>query len=231
LLKLLLPVLMLASSTILFGNPSAGLGSCPAATLSTYASDFPKGCAIGILDYSNFTYHSVSNAPLAGDIFLTPSSQGFGFTQTNGKPFTAALGQIVQFEVDYTIFIDPAPVIGGADDSLDPPTGNVTASEFFCNDLRYVYSGSCQNGSPYKLSVGTPSTGLPYSASISFGNSAKQFQTVGILFTLDGTDGVSSFDGLDTDTQLVITPEPVSAMLTGLFLVAGGCGFRKQRRS
>ena len=230
-MKLLLPLLLLAFSVTSFANPSGSIGPCGTATLAVYEADYPSpassACNIGILDYSYFSYHALSNAPSNTDILLTPGTNGFGFTQVGGAPFVASKGEIVQFEIDYTLVIDPAPVIGGADNRVDPPVGDVSIFEFFCNDQQYSFEGKCSGGNPQTLKVGTKSTGYPLSASIIFNPAATNFQTVGILFTLDGTNGVSSFDGLDTSVTL--SPEPAYISLVGILLIAAGLKFRKRR--
>lgn len=231
-MKALSIVLMLVWTGSAYATSTAAVSSCGTASLDTYESsyNFPSssGCAIGILDYSNFTYRALSNAPAASDIILTPSTsnQGFSFTQAGGTPFVASAGEVVQFEIDYNILIDPAPVIHGSSIRVDPPTGNVTVTEDFCNDSIYYYPGTCYGGPLDTLSVGTPVTGYPYSASINFSNPAMNFETVGILFTLDGP---ASFDGVITGTQLTITPEPASVLLVGVFLLGGYTLKRKLR--
>ncbi len=209
---------------------------CSTGTLSSYESSYsvPLGCSIGILDYSGFTYHPISNAPLPGAITLTPETGGFAFTQTSGLPFTASAGEIVQFEIDYNIIIDPAPILAGADNSVDPPSGNVTITEFFCNDSQYVFEGTCLTGflsNPVQaLSVGTIPP-LSLSASIIFSTPAISFQDVGVLFTLNGTNGPSSFDGVDANSVVIgDVPEPAACFLVGLGLVAGSYTLRKRKR-
>jgi hypothetical protein len=139
------------------------------------------------------------------------------------------LGETVQFAIYYNIFIDPAPVIAGAENSLDPPKGDVNITEYFCNDaVLYTNTTTCfpPTTAAYKLTVTTQDP----TASINFGIPAAQYQTVGIVFTLDGTNGVASFDGLDTATS-VISPEPASILLVGLFFVAGGYKLRRQHQN
>jgi hypothetical protein len=172
---------------------------------------------------------------MAGAITLTPEAGGFSFTQSNGQPFTASAGEIVQFEIDYNIIIDPAPILAGADNSVDPPTGNVTITEFFCNDSQYVFEGTCLTGflsNPVQaLSVGTIPP-LALSASITFTTPAKAFQGVGVLFTLNGTNGASSFDGVDATSVVVVgdAPEPAACFLAGLGLLVGSYTLRKRKR-
>ena len=234
--KALIPVLFLASAATVFGTTSTSVSSCGPGTLASYVTNEPApgpGCAIDILDYSNFTYTPLSNAPLASSILLTPGSNGFDFTQVGGAPFTAS-GDVVKFAVYYNIFIDPAPVISGADNSLDPPVGNVNVTELFCNDsVLYPGTTSCfpPTSPAYSLTVTTASP----TASITFATPAAVYQTVGIIFTLDGTNGLASFDGFSTstttNTTTTITPEPASTLLVGLFLLAGGYKLKKQRQS
>lgn len=185
------------------------------------------GCAIGILDYYDFSYHPVSEvAPAASSIQVTPLATGFSF-----GPVTAAPGQTVEFEIDYDLVIDPAPIITGDKLGIDPPTGNVQVTEYFCNDLTYVYTASCEFGiQPESLTVGTPGTGFPSDASIVFTRPASRSQQVGILFTLTGGATGASFDGLDSSSVVVYgTPEPPAAvtLLLGLaFLAVCGWGGR-----
>jgi MYXO-CTERM domain-containing protein len=186
------------------------------------------GCAIGILDYSNFSYVNISNGPGASNINVTPSSDGFGFTQVGGAPFTAS-GDVIQFEILYQIFIDPAPVIPGAKLSIDP-SGNVDVTEYFCNDSNLSTSPSFScfppvAPPPYSISV-TPTSPT---ATITFAIPAQIYETVAIVFTLDGTNGLATLDGADTDT--FVSPEPASLWLLGLAVLAGAAGLRKYRRS
>jgi hypothetical protein len=206
------------------------LPKCGPDTLAGYISTTANppatgGCAIGILDYFDFTYHPLSNAPLASSIQVAPLSSGFSF-----GPVTAPAGQTVQFEIDYDLVIDPAPIIGD-DLRLDPPTGNVVVTEYFCNDLGYVFTASCSFHIPPQTStVGTPVTGFSSSASIAFNPPANRSQQVGILFTLKGGATGASFDGLDS-VSVFAAPEPASAgsLFLGLLTLIGGYKLRKQR--
>jgi MYXO-CTERM domain-containing protein len=180
------------------------------------------GCAIGILDYYDFSYHLVSGGLQASAIAVTPLSSGFSF-----GPVSVAAGQTLQFEIDYDLVVDPAPIITGDKLKLDPPTGDVTVTEYFCNDLTYTYTGSCEFGfQPESLTVGTPSSGYPSDASITF-NPPATTQQVGILFTLIGGANGASFDGLDSASTVesgsfvVATPEPPASasLLLGMALL------------
>jgi hypothetical protein len=235
--KLLLSLLMAGSISSAFAD--SVLPSCATATLSSYIANtvFPGGgCAIGDLDYYQFSYHAVSNAPSDTAILVSQSAlgTGFNFSLVNGLPFTAAAGEIVEFEIDYNILIDPAPVIPQGKLSVDPPSGDVTITQYYCNDKPYEGSGYCLGGLAPILQVGTPETGLPYSATITFSKPVTTSQGTGILFTLEGLNGKpSTFDGVDSTSTLVYldTPEPApwACLILGLSFLGAGYKPRKQR--
>jgi len=229
-LKLVVSMLAVGSFSSMFAGST--LPSCGTESLASYITGtaFPPstgGCAIGILDYYNFSY-IMGTGPAASALEVTPTASGFNFSLASGTPITAAPGQTVTFEVDYQIVIDPAPIVTGGDLNLDPPAGDVTVTEYFCNDISYVGSGLCLGGStPDTLQVTTANP----SASIVFPDPATKSQQVGIVFKLVGGANGASFDGLDADsTVLTFTPEPASTgLLTGLLLLAGGYKLRKRR--
>lgn len=208
-----------------------GTTPCATGTLAGYESSYAPpslGCSIGVLDYSNFSYRALQNAPAASaiQVSLSDAGNGLSFSQVGGAPI-AANGDIVQFAIYYNIFIDPAPVIPGANTHLDPPVGNVSISEYFCNDsILYPGTTSCfpPTSPAYSLTV---TTAAP-DASITFNPPATQYETVGIVFTLNGLTGIASFDGLDTNTDVTIAPEPASFALVGLFMLAGGYKLKKR---
>ena len=233
--KTALPALFLLSAFSVFGS-TVGTVPCATGTLAAYESGFAppsSGCSIGILDYSTFSYQDLQGPAIsASDVLVTPGtgSNGFSFSQVGGAPFSAN-GDVVQFAIYYTIVIDPAPVIPGADTHLDPPVGDVSVTEYFCNDsllrlAQTTYSCQAPASSIYSLTV---TTAAP-NAAITFKTPATQYETVGIVFTLDGTKGLASFDGLDTNTTVTgAAPEPASVMLVGLFMVAGGYKLKKRK--
>ncbi len=230
--KRFLPVLFLVSASSVIAS-SVGTMPCTTATLQSYETSYAPpshGCSVGILDYSNFSYAALQNAPSTSDVEVSLSStgQGLSFSQAGGAPFVAN-GDIIQFAIYYNIAIDPAPVIPGADTHLDPPSGNVSITQYFCNDsVLYPGTTSCFPSSfpVYSLTVTTASP----NASVTFNPPAQHFETVGVIFTLDGTNGPASFDGLDSNTTTTALPEPASLLLVGLFMVAGGGYKLNQRR-
>lgn len=230
-LKSVFCLLVVGSFSTVFA--ASDLPSCGTASLASYigSTAFPPvtgGCAIGILDYYNFSY-IMGTGPAASALQVSPTGSGFEFSLASGSPITAAPGQTVSFEIDYQIVIDPAPIISGGSDNLDPPSGNVSVTEYFCNDISYVPTGFCLGGStPDSLTVTTADP----SKSIVFPNPALVSEQVGIVFTLIGGANGASFDGLEADsTVLSLTPEPTTAggMLLGLLALAG-YKLRQRRR-
>ena len=103
-LKLLFSLLAVGSISTIFGGV-VELPACGADTLAGYVTNTATpagGCVTGVLDYFNFSYHPITNAPLASSINVAPFETGFSF-----GPVSAAPGQTVSFEIDYQIFIDP----------------------------------------------------------------------------------------------------------------------------
>ena len=226
-LKLSGCLFVVGSFSTLFAGSS--LPDCSPGSLASYIGSTANppatgGCAIGILDYYNMTYLPGTNAPASSAIGVTPDGQGFSF-----GPVSAAPGQNVQFEIDYDIFIDPAPIIGGSRLSLDV-NGDITITEYFCNDSQYIGNGLCLGSHPAQvLQVGNDNN-LPNSATIIFAQPATTSQQIGIVFNLVGGTNGASFDGLDSASIVSGVPEPASAgfALFGLLALAGGYKLKKR---
>ncbi len=218
--KLFLTLFAAGSFSSLFAVST--LPDCGAGTLGGYISS-NTSCAIGVLDYSRFSYIQDSNAPSAANIAIAPGASGFSF-----GPVTALPGQTVQFEIDYDIFIDPTPVITGDNLGLDV-SGSVSITEYFCNDQQYFGNGQCLGGPAQSLTV-VSNNGQPAQASITFNPPASTSQEVGIVFTLVGGANGASFQGLDSESIVVVAPEPASMAFTlfGFVALAGGYKLRKR---
>jgi len=206
------------------GTVSALDPACQPGTLQSYlnlASQSVPGCSIGILNFDGFTFLSSSGSPdAAADILVTPATNGFGFTQVSGTPFTGP----AHYQIGYNFVIDPAPVLDGADLALDPPFGPVVITQYFCLDSTMTSginpSGSANvvcNGriaTPQSLTV-TPQN--PF-ASIVFDPIAR---IGGSILTDIQIGAGGQFDGVTGDAHVTgspATPEPVSAalLLSGL---------------
>jgi hypothetical protein len=223
-LKLAVSFFAVASFSTVFAANIA-LSTCSSGTLSSYD---PNGCAIGILDYYDFSYFVANGntGPGAANIAVTPTSTGFSF-----GPVTNTSGVTEQFEIYYYILIDPSPVITGGSLHLDV-NGTITVSEIFCNDQTIGAPGSptCigQSNPP---SIMVEDVANLMDASITFQNPATTSQWVGLFFNL--APG-ASFDGLDADSNvLTLVPEPSSVCLAfiGILGLAGGYKLRKRHAS
>ena len=232
--------LFLVSFVPMFGAGISGVPSCTQGTLSSYISAFNSltgtGCAIGIIDYNDFQFASLSSSlPVGANILITPMGQGFQFTledaNNNIIPF-AANGFDLKFEIVYQFTIDPGPIEDGASLSMDPPVGAVTVSQTYCND-GYLQAGACVPNAGETLTVTTQN---PF-ASIIFQHPAQNGGFVTSLFDVNGTNGLASFDSIEGTSHLTdpssnsYAPEPVSASLAlGGLLSIGVIGIFKRRR-
>ncbi|HVW86882.1 MAG TPA: hypothetical protein VHB50_19485, partial [Bryobacteraceae bacterium] len=110
---------------------------CGIANLLAY-QQMDGSCSVGILNFSGFGFSASGTGDAlldsASQILVTPATNGFNFSQVSHEPFTVDMGQTANYTINYNFVIDPAPVLDGAGMSLDPPFGNVTATQFYCND-------------------------------------------------------------------------------------------------
>jgi len=213
---------------------------CVTQSLQAYIALDGGQCSVGILNFSDFTFTSsgTGGATLltASQIELSPAGDGDlggGFTIAPVGPatFSVALGQTATYVIDWFFLIDPGPRADGASLGMDPPFGDVTITQSYCNDSFFstgpnggtVCTGRADPSSPQSLQVTTIPPVL--TDSIFFDPAAQNFASVRTIITLNGTNGPSGFDSL-TGTASVIdpsTPEPVSSALAagGLLVTLG----------
>ncbi len=200
LLQLIITLFAAGSFSSLFAVSS--LPNCAAGTVGSYITSTQNppasgGCAIGVLDYYNFAYTAGTNAPAPSSINVALSTSGFSF-----GPVSAAPNQTVQFEIDYDIFIDPAPIITGDSLGLDID-GNVSVTEYFCNDLPLNVGTGLNQGGATCLGSVPASDSLTVdnnsvadrTNSVTFATPVTKFQEVAIVFTLNGGANGSFFPG------------------------------------
>jgi hypothetical protein len=211
------------------------LSPCTADTLSTYIDGPNTGCALGVLVSTSWGLTVDAGAKLnSGQIFVSPSTSqnglggSFSFSAANGFSFGVGQGQTAGYFINYSYFIDPGPILEGAELTLDP--GNVTITQFFCNDLNLVSPGpspSCASVNR-ELSLSVPPQTLTVTtanpnASIVFRPPALQFGSIETEIALDGTNGPANFDRI-TSSLVVIdsAPEPATCVLAlaGLLVLA-----------
>jgi len=219
---------------------------CGPATLAIYQQNFggQNQCSVGLLLMSGFSFASSGfgspTLDTAADIFLTPATNGFSISQTNGKPFAVAQGQIALYTIGFNFFIDPTPILGDAGLSMDPPFGDATVTQAYCNDGTFIPGSSsgaagvlCTNGSnifaPQTLRVHNPDK---LDDSIVFNPPAFVGGSVLTTIILNGSAGPAGFDQVTgTSTVLIIpdAPEPGTMLLAFGGLLTAGV-WRKYKR-
>jgi hypothetical protein len=230
-----------AAGWIAAGLPGAVVAgpvpACGTDTLSSYigSSSLPgAGCAVQGLVFSGFTYHPVSNAPLASGIRISPALSGAGLsvTRADGSAFSAAAGQSISFEIDFSVLVDAATPIYGAGLAMPGFAGNASATEYLCDGQAYLYTGGCAGSVAKSLAVGSAGIGNPTTAALQFPGPATGTESIGLLVTVGAAGDAGSIAVLTTDfAQVAAIPEPASwaSMLVGL-LGAGACSKRFARR-
>jgi hypothetical protein len=241
--RFLLPLALLALTISSSYAQEAGpppITPCVADTLADYKANFAAGqyCSIGIMLYNKFDFQSSGTSDVmdtAADIYLTPEHYGFQISQTLGDPTTDPFvdtNGTQQYDIFYQFTIDPGPVAGGASDTMDPPSGDVSITQYFCNDQYlsldeggnpYCYLPDRDTNPPESLTV---TTANPYN-SITFSNPATTFGNVLTQINLNADDP-ATFDAntgvINLSPDPAATPEPASIALAlgGLFLIWRG---------
>jgi hypothetical protein len=252
LMKRLLPVSFLVLLACSWGLQASSVFSpCVSGTVQSYESLSANGgaCTIGILVFSGFDFSSAGTDPTldtAAGITLTPTAGGFTFTQTGppGTQLQVGLGETAIYNIGWHYFIDPGPRAGGSDLGMDPPFGDATITQFFCNDSSLSQDGPtatpfCSpntfvalsadvviSSAPQSLFVHNPS---PLTAHLDFNPPATQFADVLTSIVLDGTVAPAGFDSV-IGTVTIVTdaaPEPSTSFLAfGAVICVGLLGRR-----
>jgi len=217
------------SGAIVVGCASAAtLPICETGSLASYiALNANGGCTIG--DYSFFRFTAPSpgvagNPPVANpsQIQITPvvgnQSIGIELTATSDGINLFSIPnpteiESVTYHINYSV--DP-PVLGSGGLSLDPPFGDVLATQHYC--LSDVFANGCVLGPQVQQSV-TPEH--PFSQ-VGFPNPAV-FVDITTDITLNASPGhPAGFDGLTSVLNVATNPvpEPSELMLAGAGLCA-----------
>lgn len=245
---------------------AGGLSStaCPTgATLQSYEdqfSSFSTPCANGILNYSNFyfePYASSNGTPLdASQIELSPIGTpdqtgvtGFSITGLGGGPISVQPGEDETYVIDWLFVIDAGPIAGGASLGMDPPSGDITITQYYCLDSNFQ-GGQTYDGSPPTCTTSvegtnpdvqtlTVSTNNPADIcddqgdlcdSITFNPAAQDYADVMTVIQLDGTsqsacpDGEGAcFGSINGNSQIdPAAPEPGTLLLIAAPLLLFG---------
>ena len=232
--KRLFPVLATGwLAAILPGEVVAGpVPACGTDTLSNYVSgsSLPGGCSVQGLVFSGFTYFPVSNAPLASGIRIGPAISGAGLsvTRTDGGAFSAAAGQSISFEIDFSVLVDAATPIFGAGLAMPGFTGTASATEYLCNGQAYIQPGGCAGSVPKSFAVGSAGIGNPTTAALQFPGLVTGTENIGLLVTVGTAGDAGSIAVVTADfAEVPAIPEPASwaGMLAGLI---GAAAFSKR---
>lgn len=224
--------------------------ACPGTptSLSAYQTNFAtfsQRCDVGILSYYDFQFQSLMLTASPVDNFnnliqVSPSVSGSGLffssAYVDAASMFAATGLTsVKYAIQY--IVDPAPIIGGEQLSLDPPLGDILITEYVCKDAKFygsigVSPPTCETGaSPYTLTVYPP---LQYFDTVMFGSSpaallhVRQIIEIGMNPSLN-PDPYTGFDGTGSDQILSNIPEPWNFPLVALGLL-GVWNARRKRR-
>ena len=212
-----LGLLAVGGSTVVYASGLPLGPACPTATLGTYVADFSTspGCSLGNLDVYNF-FGAASNgsspdSSALNNVLVTPDPTNYTFTFSN---FGSLFSSDPSMTINYTI--DPAPVVLGQRIGLDPPTGDVTVTQYYCGAGTFqnliLTSGGNGNCSGTFLGTNSVTPSIPL-ASITFGTAYSLVDTQALISI--GSGG-GSFDALSTTAVL---PEPATAGLAGVALL------------
>jgi hypothetical protein len=206
------------ATLILAGSAVASSAPCVTASLQSYIdSDLTGGCTI---QDSFFRFDFVSQV-LSGDPVVatapqitvtpisTPTSQGFSFSAiVNGTNYFSTPSGSVRYQVGYTI--DPATT--GADLDLDPPFGDVSASQSYClNDVL----PACAHGQELSQTVSTANPPGSLGSHVNFPIPVSNLALVDVttVITLNGPAGFDALNASFSTTPQAAVPEPSAGLL------------------
>jgi hypothetical protein len=235
-LRTLLSRLSSLGTLILATSAVAGAAPCVTASLQSYInSDISGGCTI----QDTFFRFDFSSQVLSGNPVVATASQitvyPISTSTTEGISLSAMVNGVNYFStpsgsVSYQISYSVDPITTGADMSLDPPFGDVSATQSYClNDVL----PSCAHGSELSQTVSTANAPSSLTSHVTFPIAVSNLALVDThtVITLNGPAG---FDALnlvfDTTPQTAAVPEPSGALLAlcGLPIILA-LGYAKRR--
>src|SRR5436305_13742704 len=212
-LRTLLSRLSLLGTLILTTSAVVGAAPCTTGTLQNYIdSDLSGGCSIQDTFFRfNFVSQVVNGNPVvatASQITVTPintsTSEGFSFSaMVDGTNYFSTPSGSVTYGINYSV--DPGTT--GADMSLDPPFGDVVATQSYClNDVL----PSCSHGQELSQSVSThnPPTSLSSRIGLPIPPSSLALVDLRTSVTLNGPAGFDSLNSVFLTTPVSAVAEP-----------------------
>lgn len=221
---------VLTGSMLLAGSITAIASPCVVGSLQSYVDLDQSGCSIAAPPdntFYDFRFSSsfTGNATVANasEITVTPidTTTAFGLefsASANGiNLFSTPAGSSVTYHIEYTV----DPLTGGPDLSLDPVTGNVTATQTYCV-LQVASSGSgCSGGVSLSQTVDNSNPPASLSSYTPWPVPPTSISQIDVNTTITLT-GPASFDALDSTFSIVTStsgvPEPANLLLAGFGL-------------
>src|SRR4051812_16679951 len=215
-LRSLLSRLSVVGTLLIAGSAVAGAGPCLPGSLQSYInSDVTGGCSLQDTFFRfDFSSQVLSGSPVvatASQILVTPIStpisEGFGFSaMVDGVNYFSTPSGSVSYQISYTV--DPAT--GGADMSLDPPFGDVRATQSYClNDVL----PACAHGQQLSHTVSTANPPSSLDSHVDFPIPVSNLALVDVttLITLNGPAGFDALNAsFSTTPQVAAVPEPAT---------------------
>jgi hypothetical protein len=219
---------------------------CVAGSLQSYIDS--SGCFLGAGDgtevvFSMFAFPAPSNPDGldsstglldASQIELTPVASGLSGSFDFSGDFTVPAGDTVTYNINYFLFIDPGPILGGGSLHLDP-TGNVSVTESICADSFFSTDENGNTDCAYRDVTATPQSfsvnnnNPPASLSTVFelDPPADFFASIETAIVLTGGETGASSGGVVVTDTVAAAPEPVTSLLCLGGLIAIGV-FRRR---
>jgi hypothetical protein len=231
--------LSLLGTLVFLTSAVAGAAPCVTASLQSYIdSDLSGGCSIDDTFFRfNFVSQVISGSPVvasASQILVTPistsTSEGFSFSaMVNDVNYFSTPSGSVSYQINYTL----DPVTTGADLSLDPPYGDVRATQSYC--LNDVFP-SCSLGLDLSQTVSTANAPSSLTSRVNFPIPVSSLALVDVTtsITLNGPAGFDALNAVfSTTSQAAVAPEPSAAFLAlcGLSLVGTVGGVKRWLRN
>jgi hypothetical protein len=219
-LRNLFSKLSILGTLVLTSSAVASSAPCVTASLQSYIdSDLSGGCSLQDTFFRfDFTAQVLSGNPVvasASQISVTPistsTSEGFSFSaMVGGTNYFSTPSGSVTYQINYTL----DPVTTGADLDLDPPFGDVVATQSYC--LNDVFP-TCSHGQELAQTVSTSNPPDSLSSHIGFSILPSSLALVDVrtVVTLNGPAGFDSLNSVFTTTAAVTptVPEPSAALL------------------